>query len=246
MVKNMVTKSEFARLCRVSPASITKACSKRLKKAVRGKRIDVNHPDAQAYLSLHPPAEPTPPPPPPPPPEEAPKVDGRTNPTHVAGQASAKEARKRKEPEPSTLDIEDDGVTHGPPRCVEIPENIQHLADMTLREIASCPKTSTEPALVDYLSALQKVELITEKRLKNAQTEGLLVSKELVRKVVVGRVEGLWVQLLTDGAKSLSTRAVAMAKSGSTAQEVEVYFSAAMGKYIKPIKARIAKALRDA
>lgn len=49
MVKNLVSKSEFARLAGVSPAAVTKACKSSLAKACSGKRIDANHVDAITY-----------------------------------------------------------------------------------------------------------------------------------------------------------------------------------------------------
>ncbi len=53
MVKETVSKSEFARLVGVSPAAVTKACSTVLSGALRGKRVDVSHPSAQKYVKQH-------------------------------------------------------------------------------------------------------------------------------------------------------------------------------------------------
>lgn len=51
MVKNeLKTRSEFSRLAGVSAAAVTKACDKALRPACVGKRIDINHPIAAAYL----------------------------------------------------------------------------------------------------------------------------------------------------------------------------------------------------
>jgi len=49
-LKKLVSKSEYARLCNVSAAAVTKASATVLKDAVYGKRIDVSHPDAIKYL----------------------------------------------------------------------------------------------------------------------------------------------------------------------------------------------------
>lgn len=48
-----ITKSQFARLCGVSPSAITKACRGRLKDALHRDRVDADHPAALAYLEAH-------------------------------------------------------------------------------------------------------------------------------------------------------------------------------------------------
>ena len=58
MVKNLVSRSQFARLCHVSAAAVTKACTCSLVAACSGKRIDASHPDAVAYQRHHDPARP--------------------------------------------------------------------------------------------------------------------------------------------------------------------------------------------
>jgi len=61
MVKNLVNKSEFARLAGVSAAAVTKACKGPLLQALDGKRIDADHPIAVEYLTKQDRAQ-TPPP----------------------------------------------------------------------------------------------------------------------------------------------------------------------------------------
>ena len=48
--KKLVRKSEFAKLCGVSPALISVHSKNRLKKAIKQNKVDVNHPDAQEYI----------------------------------------------------------------------------------------------------------------------------------------------------------------------------------------------------
>jgi len=49
MGQNLVTKSEFARMCQANPSATTRAARTRLKHAMVGQRIDANHPDAIKY-----------------------------------------------------------------------------------------------------------------------------------------------------------------------------------------------------
>lgn len=50
MAKKLVTRTEFARMAGVAPASVTKACKSRLLPACDGKRIDAAHPAAVEYM----------------------------------------------------------------------------------------------------------------------------------------------------------------------------------------------------
>lgn len=53
MAKKLVSRTEFARMAGVAPASVTKACNNGLKPATDGKRVDVAHPAAVEYLAKH-------------------------------------------------------------------------------------------------------------------------------------------------------------------------------------------------
>lgn len=265
MSKELISRSAFSRLCEVSPGTVTRACLTHLKPAVSGKRIDLNHPNAQLFKNKHLGTDNT----------EYNMVlkacikGGRWSESyirrtcrigkpktqrHIArmvsegvygggtplpittlppksytrGRESAKDARKSQ-----TVDTE-----------TEIPENIQAFADMTLREIIT--RFGTDTAFVDYLAALKSIDGITTLRLKNATSEGKLISRDLVETGLVARIEGLFTKLLTDGSKTLAYRVHAMVKSGSDAGEVETYISGAMTNFIKPTKVKMAKVLRDA
>lgn len=50
MAKRLIKKTEFAEQASVSRAAVTKACDKALAAAVVGKLIDIDHPDAIAYI----------------------------------------------------------------------------------------------------------------------------------------------------------------------------------------------------
>lgn len=95
--------------------------------------------------------ESTPPPPPDPPPE--PKAP------HVRGTAARKQARKE---------------AAGEDPILEVPENIAAFLDMSLRDLIT--RFGTDERFVDWLNATQKIEIIEEKRIKNAEKKGELVS----------------------------------------------------------------------
>ncbi len=125
-----------------------------------------------------------------------------------------------------------------------VPENIQAFADMTLREIIE--KFGTDLRFVDWLKATQMIEAIDEKRLKNAATEGRLVSRALVKTGVFGPMDATFRQLLTDGAKTIAARLVAMHSSGREPKELEKFVAEQITSYIRLMKMKITRALRNA
>lgn len=132
---------------------------------------------------------------------------------------------------------QDDGL-------VDIPQDIQMFADMTLRELVE--RFGTDVRFSDWLSATQKIEAINEKRLKNAETEGRLVSRALVKSAVVDPIDAVFVRMLTDGASTIASRCQAMAKAGSDLTEIRAMVEDQLGAFIRPAKVKISGALRDA
>jgi membrane carboxypeptidase/penicillin-binding protein len=148
---------------------------------------------------------------------------------HVRGTAAAKETRKREA-------VDDDVV-------IEIPDNIQAFADMTLRDLIE--KFGTDTRFVDWLSATQKIEAINEKRLKNATTEGTLVSRTLVRTGIIEPIDACHIKLLTDGAKTIARRVTAMHSAKRPLDDIEKFVAEQITSFIRPVKAKVSKALKN-
>ncbi len=149
---------------------------------------------------------------------------------HVRGTAAVKAAKKRQ------ADQDDE--------IFEIPEDIQAFADMTLRELIE--KFGTDTRFVDWLSATQKIEAINEKRLKNATTEGELVSRKLVRTGIIEPIDACHIKLLTDGAKTIARRATAMHSAERPLEDIEKFVADQITSFIRPVKAKVARALKNA
>ena len=276
MVNKLVSRAEFARRAGVSGAAVTKACSSVLKETLTGKRIDMTHPSAVKYLKekalgqtppaatgLDPLYEPAvkfcqesgfysiaklqkqfrigfsrakiiigvmtandlinkkP----------YPVVTKKTvKKPHVRGTAAAKETKKQHSPSQEEI--------------IEIPSDIQMFADMTLRELIE--KFGTDCRFVDWLSATQKIEAINEKRLKNAATEGELVSRNLVRVGIIEPIDACHIKLLTDGAKTIARRATAMHSAERSLKDIEKFVKDQLTSFIRPVKAKVARALNNA
>lgn len=274
MVKKLVSRAEFARQANVSGAAVTKACSSILKDALVGKRIDAAHPTAVKYLEAKalgqtPPAatgldplyeaavtfcqeadrysitgiqeefkigfaraksivgvmtangligkKPTP----------VVILEKKTTP-HVRGTAAAKETKKRE--------------AYQEEEILEIPEDIQAFGHMTVFDIVE--KFGTDGRFVDWLSAVQKIEAINEKRLKNAATEGELVSRRLVRTGIIEPIDACHIKLLTDGSKTIAQRATAMHSAGRPLGDIEEFVAEQITSFIRPVKAKVARALK--
>lgn len=276
MVKKLISRAEFARRAGVSGAAVTKACNSILYAAIDGMRIDPDHPVCIKYLEskvrdqtepaaigLDPIYEqavkhcqtsnrysgvclqekfkighkraakiiatmratgliPKP---------GATVVIQEQKPTpHIRGMTAAKETKKRQAAQENEI--------------IEIPDDIQSFADMTLRELIE--KFGTDTRFVDWLSATQKIESINEKRLKNAQTQGELVSRALVRVGIIEPINACHIKLLTDGAKTIARRVTAMHSADRSLEDIEKFVAEQITSFIRPVKAKVARALKNA
>lgn len=169
--------------------------------------------------------EPAPTPEPEPEPAPAPRPEPRPEPRPVVQQ-----------PQPVQI------IEPTPERAPE-PEDVAAFADMTLRQLID--KFGTDARFVDWLTATQKIEAINEKRLKNAQTKSNLISRDLVKSHVIDAFNSAHLRLMTDGAKSITGGVIAKVKAGLSLAETEAYVSDILGSFIKPVKNKVARALKD-
>lgn len=146
----------------------------------------------------------------------------------LKGHAAAKEKKKRQAAEDP----------------VDVPEDIQAFGHMTLYELVD--KFGTDARFVDWLSATQKIEMINEKRLKNAQTKGQLISRELVAVGVIDVFNSAHLRLLKDGAKSIAAGVISKHSGGAELAEVEAYVSDILGSFLRPVKNKISRSLKNA
>jgi len=246
--KNLIRRSHFAASKGVAPASVTGACEKgrALYPATvgNGKFIDAAHPAAVAYNPHGAPAMPDSPAP----------IEVDSIQTAIR-RASAKpaphirghRAKNRKAPpfaaRPSRgedADAEHDADTFQ----IDIPDDVRVFLDWTLRDLID--KFGTDIRFETWLKATASIETINEKRLKNAATRGELVSRDLVKVGVIDQVNAAHLKLLTDGARTIARRAAAMTGAGRTPDEIEKFVVDQIGSFIKPMKAKIIRALANA
>lgn len=130
------------------------------------------------------------------------------------------------------------------PDAPEIPANIEAFADMTLRDLIH--RFGTDVRFLDWLKATKEIELIAERRIKNATASGKLITRDLVARGVIDPFNSAHLRLMSDGAKSIAGAVVAKHMAGGELVEIERYVSDVIGSFLKPVKTKVAQALRQA
>jgi hypothetical protein len=133
---------------------------------------------------------------------------GKVNKVGPPAGKKVKEKTKKQKAADKEKDIESADKT------IDIPADITDFLHMTLKDVVDQFGTST--GFVDWLKATKDIEMINEKRLKNAQTMGELVSRKLVKIGIIDPIESAHIKLMTAGAKTITVRLDAMSKAGRT------------------------------
>lgn len=231
--RELITKAEFSKRAGVTPVAITNATKpgRPLAKATVGAgrkmKIDPNHPAAVAYLNDFTQKKPT----------VTVSINGGedipyeefTNGPKKVGAGAAKETRKRT----SIYNIDP----------ADIPDNMQDFADMTIREVVT--KFGTDYRMVDYLRALKEIEAIDDRRVKIAKARGELIHRNLIIHGVIEPIDSAHRKMLTDGAKTIARRSVALIGAGNDVEELEKFIAEQLSSFIKPAKAKIKRALEN-
>jgi hypothetical protein len=127
---------------------------------------------------------------------------------------------------------------------VEPPEDLGEIADWTIQTVVD--KFGTRRGFIDWLKALRAIEDVHEKRIKNAQLCGRLISRRLVATGVVDVFNSANIRMMTDGAKAVAAAAVAKHEAGESLEEIESHVADLIGSFIRPIKSKIERNLASA
>ena len=248
-----ISRSEFALLAGVSRPAVTKSGdSGKLKAACDGDGVDVDHPAAVAFLKRHgkvpPPIKPSKNTPAAPPQSAVVGSDGApTAPTKprpsAAGAPTAPPKRGRGRPRNPPQDRPDDHGNQRPRDGVAEGSN-EDLQDLDDALTPLIERFGTHFQFSTWLSSLKDIELIREKRLKNGETEGGLISRELVQNFVFGAIESAFKRLLGDASKSIVSKVMNCVRTGGTAEEAQRIVRDEISKQLKTVKATAARNLR--
>jgi hypothetical protein len=116
-------------------------------------------------------------------------------------------------------------------------------ADMTIRELAE--RFGTFRAFSDLLGALKTIEDIRKTHLANEETEGSLISRELVRKSIFGALEEQNKRLLGDTPRTIAGRLLGMGAAGAGVEEAERVVRELISSQLKIVKSRATRTLRE-
>lgn len=265
---HLVTKTELAKLAGVTQAAVTKQTRGALAAAVTpAGQIDAAHPAVVAWLAER--AKPKPPPVLPgidPLFEQALQhcVDsGRWSANSISDALHVGKARGARLREqlaaaghcpPSGLKVEHPTPRAPAPRVVapsgyaeaqwevpDEPEDLAELEEWPLRQLKEVYGTAS--GFFGWLKGLKELEAVQEKRIKNAQLSGRLISRDIVKAAIVDRIDGFFTQLLTDGATTIASRACEMVKAGEDPQAVRAMVEDQLGSFIRPAKESMRRGL---
>jgi hypothetical protein len=226
----LVSRADAARLKKVSGAAITKACRKQLAPALVGDRIDLEHDAARTYFGAAL--------------ESAGDTDGAPTAKEKAGARAPAAPTKGRTGKPPTKPAP---TRPRPPKESPPPANtVKELDEFgsLLRPLVA--RFGTARSFRDYLAALKELETIREKILGNDETEGRLISRELVKTHVLGAIEAGNRRLLSDAPKTIARRVFAAAKSGGTVEDAEQLVREIVGSHLNPVKTTASRLLRNA
>lgn len=265
-----MTKAEFARYCGVSGSTVTRLLKTLLKECYDGNHIDPKHPDAIAYKEKRTGRrrqEPKKPPP-------ATGVDplyeevlawcrkhNRFTKTGIRQQfkigdnraikllalmdaAGVKHTRsiaptQRPAPAPKA-----ENTAPAEPQFSDdnLPDDVKAYADYTVRQVVE--KFGGGVQFLHWLNAMQKIQGIEEKQLKNAQTRRELIRRDLVHAAVIDPFNSVLLRLLQDGSKTIAAGLKAKVEAGATLPELELFVTDQIGSYVRPVKDKVMRGLR--
>jgi hypothetical protein len=160
---------------------------------------------------------------------------------YLASKGVAPPRKPESEPPPAEPEFSvsfDDGEDEGGAEDLDV----EHFADLTLRQLTD--RFGTKTRFKDWLDARKKIADIQEKDLKNDETTGRLIERELVRTHVFGAIEASNKRLLQDAPKNIARRIYAMAAANVPAEEAERTVREIIGSNLAAVKATAVRVLR--
>jgi hypothetical protein len=120
--------------------------------------------------------------------------------------------------------------------------NLDELGHFTLTEIVE--QYGSVTGFIDFVEARKKIADTRRVELQNAETEGHLISRELVKTHVFGVIDAVTRRLLSDVCKNLTRRAYSMALSGAPIEEAQRVASELITATLAPMTKSAARTLR--
>lgn len=119
----------------------------------------------------------------------------------------------------------------------------QDFESKTLAEL--CEIFGTDERFKTWTDARKKLTEIRKNDIANAKSVGELVSRKMVKIIIIDPIESAHKKLLTDVAKTISIRAAAMCTAGEKQEDIEAFVADQITSIIRPVKAKIKRAFRN-
>jgi hypothetical protein len=222
-------------LAGVTPAAVTQGCRFRLAAACVGDLIELEHPAIKSWLADQ-------------------KAKGRKR--KMRDETSRRELRakanaKKRIGKPATGGT----ITPKPAPRSEgaAPEReaapkldefgfAEEILELSVREVAE--RFGTDRQYLNWLEAYVKQQRGCGDWLKNQQTRGSLIERELVHRQVFAHISALQHRILTDATRTIVARVYPMAKSGDSPEQAEREVRALLSKQLKSLRSTVLRALK--
>lgn len=135
----------------------------------------------------------------------------------------------KKEPEENNINDFDHNI--------EAPRDVKVFLDFTLREIIS--QFGNKYEFETWLKSTQIIATINEKNLKNAITEGKVISRDLVKSCFFDPLNATLLKLMSDGSKNLTATIISKHLSGFNSAQIEKITADIIGSFVKPMKVKM-------
>ena len=222
-----ISKKELAMLAGVTPGAISQQLSRKLKPALIGNRIDIDHPAVIAYFAKRAELNIAPPPPPP---KKKESVTG------------VQSMQRRGRGRPPSKQIDDVGNVH------ELPSMLPHIPGLTMEEIEQLTilqvveRFGTAASVVDYLSAVKSIEDVRQKRIKNAELRGRLVARDAV-KVLFGFVDEAHSRMVSDTPARAAVVIRSLLDNDPSKEDIEKIIRDQIAAGLKGVKSKVSRSL---
>ncbi len=158
---------------------------------------------------------------------------------HAAAKAWVPTRRVARAPPDSSEDIE--SASGG---GLEMESEVRRYWDYTLRQIIE--RYGTMPIFASMLQAADKVESINARRLDSDRKTGELISRDFVKKHILGLVEQVFQRMLADLPVTLASEVHTMCATDATLEEVQQAIHDAVSRELRTIKKDTTKEIRRA
>lgn len=221
MTKRLIKKTEFAEEAGVSRAAVTKACAGALKATVVGKLIDIDHPDAIAYIQS----------------KRTKKIVAPTK--KAIKPRKAKDTKKKPAAKTVTTPEPPNEESH-----FSEDDDIKDVLHLTLAEIVERHGTSSQFRV--WVDAKKAIVDVQTRVVKLAALQKTLIPRALVENHIFGAIETGNLRLLRDTSKAATRKLFTLAKAGGSLDEGELLVRKLISDQLKNVAPTFKRILKNA